>query len=98
MLSTQPNHADWQKASVEVDQHVGNARVIFAALVNNINQARPVDYIIDVNPIIDTDSFGSLQERTAGEITSLTFEFVTPNGLWSADTSWRTSYEKQGLI
>ena len=83
------DHPDGQKASVEIDQQVGKPTVIFAALVNAINQANPSPYQLEVQPIIDARSFWEFASANQGAITSLTFEFTVPNGLWSTATHLR---------
>jgi len=83
-------HEDGQKASIEIDQAVGKPTAIFGGLVKAINAANPLaPYTIEAQPIFDAETFWDFAEENEGQITSLTFEFVVPNGLWSASSSIR---------
>lgn len=84
------DHEDGQKASIEIDVAVGKPTAIFSGLVKAINAANPLAaYTIEAQPIFDADTFWEFAEENEGRITSLTFEFVVPNGLWSARSSIR---------
>jgi hypothetical protein len=82
------DHEDGQKASVQVDVKVGKPVSIFTALIKAINEGDPsAPYTIEAEPIFDADTFWEFAAENDGEITSLTFEFVAPNGLWNASSS-----------
>lgn len=79
---------DGQKVAVEIDRAVGQPDALIAGLVKRINQSNPLSpYTIEVEPIIDAQDFWAFAEANRGKVTSLTFEFVVPNGLWNANTS-----------
>jgi hypothetical protein len=79
------DHPDGQKLALQ--NRVGKPLSLVKALVQRINDTHPGSrYHIEVEPIFDAQSFWRWAAENQGEITSLTFEFVTPNGLWSADT------------
>jgi hypothetical protein len=80
--------ADGQKASVGIDQQVGSPEAIFTALIRTVNTDNPTGaYLIEAQPIIDAQSFWDFARQHEGKITTITFEFLIPNGLWSASTS-----------
>lgn len=84
------DHEDGQKASIEIDAAVGKPTAIFTGLVKAINAANPLAaYTIEAQPIFDADTFWEFAEENAGRVTTLTFEFVVPNGLWSASSNIR---------
>jgi hypothetical protein len=83
------DHPDGQKASVEIDPQVGAPWVILAALVNEINRAVDTPYQLEAQPIINSGSFWEFARENQGAVTSLTFEFTVPNGLWSTHTNPR---------
>lgn len=84
------DHADGQKASVQVDIRIGKPLSIFRTLVKAINEEeRLAPYLITAEPIFDTSSFWEFASKNRGAITSITFEFTVPNGLWSANSSLR---------
>jgi hypothetical protein len=84
------DHADGQKASLQIDPRVGTPSALFRSLVRAINDANPSSaYLLEAQPIVDAESFWEFAEENRGDVTSLTFEFLVPNGLWSTDTSLR---------
>jgi len=80
------DHEDGQKVAVQVDPKVGTPLSLIDALVRTINE-RVEDkfYHIEVEPIIEATPFWEFVEKNNGEITSITFELVVPNGLFTAN-------------
>jgi hypothetical protein len=82
------DHEDGQKASVQLDVKVGKPVSIFSALIQAMNDsAATAPFTIEAEPIFDADTFWDFAAENKGEITSLTFEFVAPNGLWTSASS-----------
>jgi hypothetical protein len=82
------DHEDGQKASIQLDQRVGTPVALFTTLVRAINETRPsAPYTIEASPIFDPETFWEFADENEGAVTSLTFEFTVPNGLWSAASS-----------
>ncbi len=82
------DHEDGQKASFQVDARVGKPVSIFAALIKTINsQMVSAPFMIHAEPIFDAETFWDFAEENEGAVTSITFEFVVPNGLWNSNTT-----------
>ncbi|MDI1363995.1 MAG: hypothetical protein PSX79_03895 [bacterium] len=78
------DHKDGQKVAFQVDKTVGKPDALIGALVNKINAHDPTStYYIEIEPIIDTTPFWDFVAENNGEITSVTFELVAPNGIFS---------------
>lgn len=95
------DHEDGQKLSLEIDPQVGKPMAILGSLIHQINETNPDSpYTIEAEPIFDPETFWDFASENAGQITSLTFEFVAPNGLWgTADklkAELRAAREKTG--
>lgn len=74
------DHADGQKISLQSRHDVGKPLSIASSLVLHINQMyRDSGWSMEVNPLIDKATFWEAVRRHRGEITSVTFHFVTPN-------------------
>lgn len=83
-------HADGQKAAIEIEKEIGGPTALMSALAREINTQNVFSaYSLQVNPIFDASSFWQFADENYGRVTSLTFDFVAPNGLWSANTSLR---------
>jgi hypothetical protein len=88
------DHADGQKASLQIDRQVGKPNSLMASLIKAINEEyTDAPYSLEAQPIFDSSTFWQFAEENKGLITSLTFEFVVPNGLWSARDNAR-----EGLV
>jgi hypothetical protein len=84
------DHSDGQKASVQINKKIGDPSSIFSHLVQTINTDESNSaFELEAQPILNAGSFWEFAEENKGAVTSLTFEFVVPNGLWSADTDLR---------
>ncbi|SFJ28167.1 hypothetical protein SAMN02799626_01435 [Caulobacter sp. UNC279MFTsu5.1] len=84
------DHVDGQKASVEVFKEIGGPIALISALARCVNQQRPhAPFVMDVQPIFDAATFWEFARQNQGQVTSITFDFVTPNGLWSVDEEMR---------
>lgn len=79
------HHADGQKISFHHDQLVGRPSSLIRSIVNAFNENSLAPYHIEVEPIFSAKSFWEFAESNKGEITSLTFEFVTPNMFGGSD-------------
>lgn len=99
-------HADGQKVSVQVDGRVGTPISILQALVDEINhRSQSSPYHIEVEPIFDSKDFWSFVEENRGNVTSITFEFIAPNGPWNTTSdikdemrAWREKVGAQKVI
>lgn len=77
-------HEDGQKASVQIDSQVGSPTVILPEFVKAVNDSYPgAPYAIQAEALFDQGDFWDFAHKYEGEVTSVTFEFVTPNGPWS---------------
>ncbi|MBJ6127597.1 hypothetical protein [Microvirga splendida] len=84
------DHADGQKAALQIDRQVGTPYSLMISLAEAINQFyRDAPFQLEIQPIFDSSTFWRFAEENRGQVTSLTFEFVVPNGLWSANESVR---------
>ncbi len=74
------HHADGQKVAVERTSKVGDPQGLLNSLIKAINLSNPDSpYLIEASAIFDSRSFWEFAENNQGAITSLTFEFITPN-------------------
>ncbi|WP_126421307.1 hypothetical protein [Asticcacaulis excentricus] len=77
------NHEDGQKASVQIDAQVGNPLVLLPEFVKAINESYPgAPFLIQAEPLFDQGDFWDFAHENSGQVTCVTFEFVTPNGPW----------------
>jgi hypothetical protein len=82
------DHTDGQRVAMELDMQVGNPLKLFASLVDRINGVhQQAPFTIEVQPIVDTSSFWAWAERNRGNVTAVRFQFVPPNGMWSASSN-----------
>lgn len=73
-------HQDGQKVLVSREAKIGDPFSVFHSLVKSINEAElTAPYHIEVDPIFDPQTFWAFAEEHRGEITTLTFDFLTPN-------------------
>jgi hypothetical protein len=80
------HHEDGQKVAVAVDNKVGSPSGLIRELVNAINAADThARWDIEVEPIVNAQSFWDFATKNKGAITSLTFEFVAPNMFGGTD-------------
>ncbi|WP_343683926.1 hypothetical protein [Asticcacaulis sp.] len=81
------NHADGQKVAVQHDPKVGSPGAILDSFIDFIARRHPsAPFVIKAEPIFNADTFWEFAAENRGEITTVTFEFVVPNGLWNAET------------
>jgi hypothetical protein len=74
------HHADGQKAAFEVKQTVGSPLAVFRSLAQHLNERAPKEpYFIEVNPVVDPETFWEFEEANRGEITNIEFDLVAPN-------------------
>jgi hypothetical protein len=74
------HHDDGQKVAIAVDKRVGNPSGLIRELTEAINAANTnARWDIEVEPIVNAQSFWDFAAKNRGSITSLTFEFVAPN-------------------
>lgn len=79
------HHSDGQKISFLHDRVVGKPSSLLRSLTKHINSLVDNSYHIEIEPIFSPNSFWEFAERNRGAITSLTFEFVTPNMFGTTD-------------
>ncbi len=99
-------HADGQKVSVQVDERVGKPIAILKSLVDAINnQVLDAPYRIEAEPMFDSQDFWEFVKENEGAVTSITFEFIAPNGPWNTSESikeemiaWREKVGAQKII
>jgi hypothetical protein len=86
VVAIDPNdHKDGQKASVQINSEVGDPEKILRRLIETINLQNDIyPYELQIQPVFNAQSFWDFANQNRGNITKLTFEFVAPNGLWSA--------------
>lgn len=81
-------HADGQKVALQVDREIGGPTALMNALAKAINADNPhAPFFMQATPIFDASSFWDFAEENRGQVTSITFEFVAPNGLWNTRTT-----------
>lgn len=89
------DHVDGQKAAIEYRKQIGGPIALMTALVGAINEGLPhTAYHMEVQPVFDAQSFWDFAEANRGDVTSVTFDLVAPNGLWTARTNIKTELAK----
>lgn len=88
------HHTDGQKVLMNSDPLVGKPFSLLSTLIRHINvmEAEEASYVITIEPIFDPNSFWVFAAENQGDITSLAFEFATPNmfgGTESLETELR---------
>ena len=84
------NHPDGQKLAIERDRTVGGPVALANALAKAINVMHAnANFSIEISPIFDARTFWEFAKNHHGDIISLTFDLVVPNGLWTADKNIR---------
>lgn len=74
------NHSDGQKIAFQMHYNVGKPLPIAAHLIDHINSTNPDSgWHIEINPIIEHQSFWEAAQQYRGEITLAEFTFTTPN-------------------
>jgi hypothetical protein len=82
------DEGDGQKLAIELDLAVGTPRSILKSFFRTVNASYGESpYRVEPQPIFDAASFWSFADQYRGDIVRLTFDFVVPNGLWSARTN-----------
>jgi hypothetical protein len=80
------SHPDGQKVAFSDDDLVGEPFAVLRAFVKHLNDVDPDSpYNVEVEPIFSPRSFWEFADANKGEITSLVFEFVTPNMFGTSD-------------
>ena len=73
---------------MQVDKEIGGAPALMNALAKAINADNPhATFVMQATPIFDAATFWEFAADNEGRVTSITFDFVAPNGLWSARTT-----------
>ncbi len=72
-------HPDGQKVSFSRDTLIGEPPAVLRAFVKHLNEDEEAPYHIEIEPIFNTQTFWAFAEEHKGQVTSLRFEFVTPN-------------------
>lgn len=79
------NHPDGQKLAIERDRTVGGPVALANALAKAINVKHyDASFSIEISPIFDARTFWEFANNHKGEIVSITFDLVVPNGLWTS--------------
>ncbi|WP_155006278.1 hypothetical protein [Sphingomonas hengshuiensis] len=80
------HHDDGQKVAVAVDPKVGSPSGLIRELADAINTtSTDARWDIEVEPIVNAQSFWEFAAKNKGMITSLTFEFIAPNMFGGSD-------------
>ena len=72
------HHTDGQKLAVQHDRKVGAPLALVSSLANELN-VHPYPYEIELSPIVNADTFWGFVDTHKGKITSVSFEFISPN-------------------
>lgn len=81
------DHRDGQRVAFQHDKTVGAPGALIESLVSHINLENPnTAYSIEVEPIINTTQFWEFVAESKSPVTSVTFELVAPNGIFSTGT------------
>jgi len=77
---------DGQKVAMLREQKLGRTFSVLKSLVKELNIDISSPYTFEVMPIFSSQSFWEFAKQNKGSITSLTFDFVVPNGIWNTDS------------
>ena len=81
---------DGQKIAIQLERQLGKPLSLIRSFLNHVNGTwTTTAYTIEVQPIFNAETFWQFAEENKGEVVSITFDFVVPNGLWTASTSLR---------
>lgn len=84
------SHKDGQKLAIERDRQVGTSYSFIKKFADHVNEALDYPrYKMEISPIFDAETFWNFAEENKGDIVSVTFEFIVPNGLWSTSSNLR---------
>ncbi len=76
------DYKDGQKIAMQSRSDVGSPLPIVASLVTHINLQNPTSgWVIEISPMTEAENFWDVVRRYEGSLTSVTFNFVTPNVL-----------------
>ncbi len=79
---------DGQKLAFQIERQLGQPFSLISSFAKHVNAADPSAlYTIEPQPIFDAGSFWQFADENKGEVVSITFDFVVPNGLWSVNSS-----------
>jgi hypothetical protein len=82
------NYSDGQKVAIQIDPQVGDPKSVFNGLIKHINETDSGSrFSVEAQPIFDPTTFWDFAKTNKGKITTLTFEFTAPNGLFSSNES-----------
>lgn len=87
---------DGQKISVQKDNKIGKPFSILRSLAKEINKNFLTPYTAEVQPIFSSQTFWEFAKKHKGNITSITFDFVVPNGIWNADSHLKDELRSAG--
>jgi hypothetical protein len=81
------SHSDGQKLAFSVDDLLGTPSAVLRSFIKHLNHLdSDAPYHTEAEPIFSPRTFWAFAEEHKGEVTSLRFEFVTPNMFGSADS------------
>ncbi|WP_156653214.1 hypothetical protein [Methylobacterium sp. Leaf111] len=87
---------DGQKVSIQRDKKIGRSFSVLRSIAKEINKNFLSPYTLEIQPIFSSQTFWEFAEKHKGNITSLTFDFVVPNGIWNADSHLKDELRSAG--
>ncbi len=78
-------HEDGQKLAIQHIQNVGNPSSLLKQLTQAINESNQGPYQIEPSQIVEAQSFWDYVEKYRGLITSISFDFISPNMIGADD-------------
>jgi hypothetical protein len=74
------SHDDGQKVAFEAVSKIGTPLPIFESLAKHINSQTPKEpFVLEVNPIVDPETFWQFEAENRGAITFVEFDLLVPN-------------------
>lgn len=74
------HHADGQKLAMADKQQVGKPNALLLSLAKHFNEvSRIPNYVFEIGPIINAETFWTFVEKNKGQVTSVKFEVIAPN-------------------
>ena len=84
------DRGDGQKLSMQIKRQIGTVFPILKSLVAHIINLNISEILfLEIQPIFDAATFWKFADDHKGDVTSITFDFVMPNGLWSTASTLR---------
>lgn len=79
------DHWDGQKIAVQIDPKVGAPGAILESFIEGIQRLHPMaPFVIKAVPLFDVETLWQFVVENDYQITSVTFDFVVPNGMWTS--------------